>query len=506
MDRKRRLIMNEVIQRPEAAYDPAGTTIQLSYDPEFNLLENPTIIHELTHFSQNIITSLGINQTFMFNELYYSTCQILLSDIQAKMPLAQHKFNEEKPIFWEHGELAILFQKDVIGKLSVDELGNFESSLRKIKSNLLKITYKPGTPNPFYFKFKGREPGFGIKLNDIADLFFRLDGHFVQEIHARSTEFIIHWSQEKLNIDDAVTYFLHNLNNPYTLFYLAVSKLITERTGRVFFDVQDSVFLCHLCSLIALAYTELDDSNHFIEREIRTTRIKFRYIAPGEIFLNVFSAALDQFVEPGWVVSNYFNLMEAVLTKLHWPKFDQMMNTTIDNVNRFLEGHIQSTNNNQSGGYNTYLFDKWLSSAKAIKWLLERYKQRVIMEFIRAPILIVKNGIVRGPLIAGPIKYSIILQEGETGNNADTPPPEMIRGMLIAHLTYKLWFENDLSCFDSKGSTLKGSVIGCEDACRCKKELEISKQGPICNNNTWLKFLSTYPGLSSRIDNIKIVD
>lgn len=498
---------SSILGRPEAVYDPFGTTIRISYDPEFDLLDNPAVSHELTHFGQNILTALGINQTLMYNELYYSTCQILLSNIQIKLPLAQHKFKKrlifsKKPIFWEHGELAIQFQKDVIGGPFIDKFDDFVLALEEIRSDLLESTYKPGSPNPFYFEFKWRGPGFGLKFKESVDWFFRLDGHFIQEIHARSTEFITRWSQEQLSIDDAVTYFLHSLNNPYTLLYLAVSKLITERTGQVFFDVQDSVFLCHLCSLIALTYVEMDNTHNFVEREIRTTRIRFRYIAPGEIFLHALSAALDQFVRPSWAINSYFDLMEAIITKLNWPKFERTMNDTIALVNRLQEGYIQNTKNDQGRGYNAYLLEKWQSSEKAIKWFVKQYQERKLMEFIRAPILIVHDGIVRGPLIASPSNLSILLRHGDTGKNGT--PPEMIQGMLVAFITSKLWFGSDLTCLEPKDSPLAGSVIGCEDAYRCGNELEINKQCPICNNYAWLTCLKNYPGLSSRIDNLKL--
>lgn len=49
-----------------------------------------------------------------------------------------------------------------------------------------------------------------------------------------------------MTIDEAVQYFLHSQNSPYTLLYLAVSKLLTERLGSGVFDAQDALFVCHM--------------------------------------------------------------------------------------------------------------------------------------------------------------------------------------------------------------------------------------------------------------------
>lgn len=487
-----------------ASYDPAGTIIRLSYDPDVgrNLLDDPSFVHEMAHYGQNIMTGLGIEQTLMSNELFYATAQILASEPNLVLPLSKCKPAGEAALHWEIAELTQIFQNQVIGELDLSKVIESIRELKNIRPALLSATHKPGASNPFFFLYKGRGPGFGVKYGGEAALFFCLNGQFVQEIHSRTTEFITRWAHEQLDINDAVTYFLFSQNNPVALLYLAVSKLITERLGEGIYDVQDSVFLCHLCAQIALNGYGLNVVSNLPWSEIGTARIKFRYRAPGDIFLRVLAAALDQFVRPGWAVERYFDLMTATLSKLVWPQFDQMMKIITDELLAGLSTsalEARDSPHTQKGGYQDYLSQKWEDCRLAIAWMLDLYRQQNVMDFVRAPLLVVTDGITRGPVIAGPGRYSIITSPEQASTETPKVPPELMRGLLVAFITHKLWCSHDLTCLEPAGSPLQGSAIGCEHQARCQMEIELGNQKPVCINRLWLQVLERYPGLSSKI-------
>lgn len=495
---------NWIAAHPIAAYDPFGTTIWLSYDPTpgISLSNDPAFVHELTHYGQNILTGLGIEQTLMFHELYYATVQLLLSESSLHMPLSRCRPKESVPQYWDHADITLAFQRDIIGGLSRKESMEFKESFDDIRS-VLGAIYKPGADNPFYFQMKWQGPGFGLKCPNGVNIFFRLNGHFVQEIHARATEFIARWAIERLTIDEAVSYFLFSQNNPYTLLYLAVSKLITERLGEGLFDIQDAIFLCHLCAQIALNAFGLGETSRGLGwHELSTSSIKYPYRDPGELFLLALSAALDQFVEPGWATENYFALLDKTLTKLNWPRFDQVIEHTVEQlVNRISRDDLLTPeNSNQDRDlYQAYISQKWLDSKAGLTFLLDQYHQRKVMNFISAPVQITTRGIVRGPTLASPNHYSMIIPHLESSAEWDpVPPAYLMRGFMISVLTNKLWYSEELTCTNPQGAPFHGSIIGCDRSTDCPMRVEAAKGVLVCKAGLWLNAIMDYPGLYSK--------
>jgi hypothetical protein len=321
-------------------------------------------------------------------------------------------------------------------------------------------------------------------------VFFRLDGYFVQELHAHSSEFIARWMHERLTLDAAVAAFLSSCDKPYTLLYLLVQKAMTERMREGAFDVQDSVFVCNLCSHLALDAGGLpDDAPHLRWFEIGGERIRFRHRDVGEAFLQLLSACIDQLGQPGSAVSGYFRLMDATLTKLGWPTFEPLTERVLCKSLEPMEKAFASAD---SGTYGDYLSRKVMDSRTAFGWLVHCYNRRDVAGFVRAPLHLVADGRVSGPVLSGPYSYASM-----TGTRR--PSEEQMRGLIVAFLTRKLWYGTDITCQEIRGGPHGGSVIGCSRWPECERATIGLGGASYCADAIWLKCLSLYAGLSRRV-------
>lgn len=489
-----------IIGRPTAAYDAAATAVRISYDADkgFNPLEDPSITHELCHYGQNLTTWLGLVQTVMANELFFAASQIALREPDRQLPLAINVPGDEAPLYWHQARVALAFQEHVIGKPNLVTTIDDIEKLTAIQAHLNSAIFGQGEENPFYYSLQGRGPGFGLSVEE-GDFFFRLDGAFVQELHARSTEFIARWAHGHLTMEEAVSYFLFSTRSPFSLLYLAVQKLVVERFGLLAYDIPDSLFLCHLCSFLALNCSSLrGDSNNMPWREIGTAKLKLRYRSPGEVFLHALSAALEILHSPGYAVEHYFSLMSATLTRLGTSQLEGILTSNTDLVADQFAPIVEAAVNQEDRRFphDRYLYRKWADSRAAIMWLRDTAKEGNVMDFVLAPYSMIANATVSGPLIITPTRFRLLTTPSRMTDSEVEIDKERMHGLMMAFITNKLWFSGNLTCLEGSTSPTRGSIIDC-DKVDCGLGDKSQLYSGRCQNALWLKWLGSYPGLSS---------
>lgn len=481
-----------------SSYDPNGTVIRLSYDPDNNrdYKDDPSFIHEMVHYGQNIMTGLGLVQSLMFNNIYYAITKILSFEKSLILPLSKCLHSDNNILYWNIVALFNDFQQTNFSDSNLCMFVFYKKEYTKIKETLLSSIYNPCVTNPFYFKYKWQKcPGFGIKYGDNEKVFFEFDGRFIQELHAYTTEFIIRCQVEKLEIDDLVNYYIFMQKNPFILLCLAVQKMITERTGKKnSIDVFDAVFICHLSAQISLNGLGLETVTNLPWEKIHTPKIQFSYRIPGEIFFKILSATFEKFVGPGWAVNNYFKLMSAALAELGWPQFEHIMDSITKSIEKFID--FSSARN-----INDYFTKKMKESRLAIDWLVKQYKKQNVIDFIYSPCGIIENKIVSGPVIISPNKFNMLHIEKDKFIK-DIPKTNMY-GLFNSFITHKILYTQDITCLEPFDSPLHGSsIIGCEYQNYCQKKLESKNKELVCTNHLWYKTLENYPGLLSKVDEL----
>jgi hypothetical protein len=479
---------------PTASYDPACTTIRLCYDPEqgTNVVDDPAVAHELAHYGQNIGTALGTEQTLMWHELFVATAQMLKSNGALELPLARSHRHLQLQDEWDRADLARIFLEDAIGTSSGNELDDLGKALPDLLRPVVGGALTPGSPNPFFINFRAPGPGFGVRIAKGPNLFFRLNGHFIQETHAHATEFLARWAHEKLSLDEAIEAFLSEHARPQTLLYFLVQKLITERLGKGIYDVQDCVAICHISCHLAL--NNMCVTNHTWPQgicAIERGKYKYSYRDPGHVFLAVLSSCLDQFVEPGWGLEGYFDLMGASLVKLGWPTFEEMMTRLAQNI---IGPWADSLPGGDSDWYNTYLRIKLEDSKTLLDWLVKCARQNDVTGFLRAPLELIAKDRLTGPILSGPESHKRLSGKGGPG-----PSTGQIGGLIIGLLLRKLWYGSDLTCLEFPGGPYTGSVIGCVDAPECLGRVTGFGGFVSCASPTWIECIARFPGLAARL-------
>lgn len=479
------------IHLPAALFDPFASSLWISYEATCspNLFDNPGFIHELAHYSQSISTGLGLLQTLFFHELYTSTCKILVNEGSVSLPLADMLQAHQASPVWAEASLAILFQEIVIAGVDSDQLTELvrTDALKEIVS----ASMQAGGTSPFYFDHKASPPHFGVQLNGESLHQWQLSGHFIQELYARTTEFMSRWANEKLSLDDATTYFLQTVSTPYELWYLVVQKMIIDKLGYSVFAVQQAVAICHLCSYVALNGPSLGVVENLTRCRLRAGPIEFGYYNPGEIFMAMMAAVFAALPRPDWDIAEYCQIMTSALSLLNWPTVGQITDANLNTVNLLEQGVSHG-----GGGYHDFLKQKCSDSKMALDWLFSRFEQGDVMDFIRGPAVIAGGRDLLGPLIVSPETYSLLRQTDAWNDNA-AALSIAIRGMIIALVTRKLWYEDNVTCLPPAGHPRSGSLVECQTR-SCTSPCGAFATS-FCANQDWMRFLAHIPGLVERL-------
>jgi len=281
------------------------------------------------------------------------------------------------------------------------------------------------------------------------------------------------------------------------MLYLAVSKLLTERLGKGVIDVQDAVFVCHLCAQIALDVTEPGLADLPV-MQVHCRSARYDYVSPGYAFLLALAAAVDQFIRPGWAVNRYFELMAAILTKRGWPSFETLTASIRSWVDELVDA-VSADAAESPYPYTAGLLAKLRDSGTAVSWLLVRYREGDVMSFIRAPALMINSGLIGGPLILGPSRLSTLTPIDQPGLSHVDPSKEQVAGLLIAFLTEKLWRSAELTCLDGDSASPADSIFGCPRTSNCAYVRTTLGRRWVCANPMWTTLLQRYPGLWARL-------
>jgi hypothetical protein len=484
-----------VVNQPAASYDTAGTTIRISYDPSpgSNVLDDPAIVHEVAHYGQNIATAFGISETMICDELTSATIEILAGADELWIPMSLRE-PATPSTAWDRAHMALEFLHQAVGSADVAALGAYEDLLPRARSAIVAGALQPGSRNPFWLTLNGPQPAFGLRVDGFAEFRLPLDGYFVLETHAYSSEFIERWVSERLDPGEAVSLFLHGLGTPYKLFFFVVQRFITSVTRRAVYDVVDSVLICHLCSHLALnAYGLSDDAAVGAFREAGTRSHRFRYRDLADLFLRALQACLRQFRAPGQAMEGYFELMQLTLWDLGWPPFRDMM-TRIDR--ELLDPLLTDEQFATMHPFRAHTLRKLCDSRTAIEWCLKAEEQRDVMMFARAPFMLITNADVDGPLLLNPIRRCRL-----SGHPDAAVTREQLLGLYGAELTRKLWFGGDLTCIDSGGPPHTGSLVRCSKWPSCRTHSVAFGGVRFCDNESWRECLGLFPSLARRLVN-----
>jgi hypothetical protein len=181
----------------------------------------------------------------------------------------------------------------------------------------------------------------------------------------------------------------------------------------------------------------------------------------------------------------YFEIMADTLKALTWPQFDQIM----ERVDRDLISNFISLPQQEA-----ILVRHCLEARKGINWLMRKYHDRDIMDFIRAPIA-APSVATAGPLVATPSRYLTL-------HNPNTEPVEvekLIPDWITAAITEKVWYSGNFTCIVDSFSVFKQSLIGCKTPDHCPARSEPHERPALCKHAYWLRALEHYPGLSRHL-------
>jgi hypothetical protein len=496
------------------AYDPFSSSIRLPFDisSSRNLLDNPTLVHELAHYGQTVLTEFGSDYAMILHELYYATSHILRTESELRLPLNKTPAEKRISEFWEHSAFVQQFVREAVGGLSTHQLLDFGNKVKSHPHDLFPAVYEVGGANPIWLtgiverehlprpltrlifsedghihrtileESKYKHPTLEVEFQDGQHFSFVLDGSFVMEFHARLVEFINYLITNSLEPNEQVEYFLFSQNNPYLLPTLAVERLLVQRLGTG--SVIDAAFLSHLCCVIALNWTssELTD---IPAQEIGTQHIRLQYIPPGQLFARALSAALEHLTYHGQAIDKYFSLFRGVLRTLGAGSFESITDALIAKVERFA-GSIHPS----PGTYEEFLVNRWMDTKRAVDWWKRSYVAERWDAFVRAPLILLADKVISGPIILGPERLSTIW-----GSPA---PPGQIRAMIYSLLSRKLWSGADLTCMETDDQPFAGSVLGCAEEFRCPTAKLANSGLKVCVNPLWEKALTLY-GLATEI-------
>jgi hypothetical protein len=469
-----------------AAYDPYGTAIRLSYDPEpgRNLLDNPLFAHEVTHYGQNLTTGLGAERILFAHELFAASVEALGAEAgPLRLPLFGASGEPARSAAEQTARLVRAFEEQVIGPLDPEPFARWRALTER---PLRTAAYNLDLPNPFYFVARFGHPGFGVRW-DGTDLEIPLDGRFVEELHAVVVQFISRWLHDQLEIDDAIEYFASFERVPYFLPVLMALRLLFERSGRALWNLPDAAVVCHLSAQLALNGAGLAQEVQ-TDAVIKEGSAAYKFLHPGRLFSAAFSAAVDSLQQEG-ALDHYFELMGRVATALRWPQFDELMETV---QTRTLGPLTAAARKDPS----TYEVRKLADAEAAICELLRCADDGDAVGFIRSPVEVVANGRVSGPLLVTPHGLSTLFAPDVPEALRHTTT-EHVRHYLFAVITHKLAHERTLSCFEPAGGPFKGSAVACHSAaCGSSHDYLL---GP-CRGRDWLQALSMYPNLAPRLD------
>jgi hypothetical protein len=477
--------------RPVASYDVGGTAIRVAYDPqpERNVFDDPVVIHEVAHYGQDLCTGLGIDESLMSDERFIATAELLREwEGDLRLPLGAHVGPDFQGGPGDRALLARAFVREVLGTIDAAWLDRTQAFFSRHGPAVLSSVYSLDRPSPFYFESRGRVPTLVVRGEGDARLACALDGRYIQELHALCVQFLARWAQEKMTLDDAVSYFLAQRRIPYFVPVLAVSRVFNERYGKGIFNVQGATAICHLCAQIALNGHGV--GAHVPEltvREIDAGAYRFRYRPTGELFVQVLGALLSGFVRDEDPLGDYFRLMAGALTKLGWPQFDVIMRTTLADLVESRIGHYESEWPQRAR--------KLRDAERACHWLMDRAAARDTMAFIRAPVELVGDGVVTGPLVVGPDRFSLFGGEARHGSGVLT---ELTGHYIRTLITDKLWMSEELTCTELPGSPVRGSAVACEDPA-CRDAADPDGWTRSCRGELWIRSLQRYPGLERHI-------
>jgi hypothetical protein len=496
------------------AYDPLGGAIRLTYDVARlqDLLANPSIVHELTHYGQTFLTQLGSDYALMLNELYVATYHILRSQAKLRLPLASMPSSERVSKWWENAEFARCYLHEVIGGLDSLRLLNFSRAMKRHHQDLFSAIRSIGGTNPIWltgiaeeepvprplhrivFEADGSAAGriipasaYRLPTLEVAfpkgqRLSFSLDGSFVLELHARTVEFLQYSSD--LGGGEQIEYFLFSQNDPYFLPTLAVSRLVVQRLGKSIFGVPDAILLCHLCCVIALNWTSHKTAKVRMQ-EIGTQHIRLRYVPPGQLFANALSAALEHLTEPGEAVTRYFSLFRNVVRTMGAPSLEEIADNMIDEARR----RASSCGQVSANSHDEFIQNRWMAMQRAVRWWKRSFQEEDLHNFILGHLELLRTRTLPSPLFLGPERLSPIW---------GSPSRSHVRAMLNSFLTRKLWADTDLTCLETADQPYEGSVVGCSQESVCLKNRSAKRIEDICSNHVWKRFLGQY-GLTSEV-------
>jgi hypothetical protein len=478
--------------RPVASYDVGATAIRFAYDPqpERNAFDDPIVFHELAHYGQDLSTGLGLDESLMSDERFIATAELLRDwEGDLRLPLDTHVVPDFAAGPGDRALLARAFVREVLGTVDAAWLQRSHEFFSEHGSAVLSSVYSLRQPSAFYFDPRGPVPRLVVRGDGDARLTCALDGRFIQELHALCVQFLARWPHEQMTIDGAVSYFMALRRIPYLAPVLAVSRVFNERYGEGIFNVQGATAICHLCAQIALnGYGIGAHVPKLAVREVEAGACRFRYQPAGELFARMLGALLSRFVRDEDPLGDYFQLMAGALTELGWPQLDVIMRTTLADLIEPRIGWYESEWPQRAR--------KLRDAERACHWLMDRAAARDTMAFIRAPAELVTDGVVTGPLVVGPDRFSLFGGEARHKRGVLT---ELTDHYIRTLITDKLWTSGELTCTEPPGSPVRGSAVACDDPA-CREGSDTGGPTRSCRGKLWIESLQRYPGLERHLD------
>jgi len=480
--------------RPAAAYDIAATAIRMTYDPQPDrFYDDPVLSHELAHYGQDISTALGIAQSWMAHELYVATVDLLEHWTgELRLPLARHVNGGDDGGPADAAVLALCFDSQV-GMLGHAELRSRQEFVQRHGPGIRSAAWSSERPNPFFVAMTDDNARMVVRGDADERMSIDLDGRYIQEIHALSVQLMARWYRDRLSVDDAFSYFISLSKSAYFLPSLMISRTLTERYGKGIFDAPGALLVCHLCAQIALNAPVLAVLVEGLPVRVLTSGpLAARYLDPGVVFVHMLRATLESMAGGEDLERDYFRLMASALTRLGWPQFDEIMQTTLDQLVMPLLRAAE-----ESGAHAALRTRKLRDAAAACRWLMDRAESRDVLKFLVAPSFLIADGVVPGPLIVGPVRPSMLTPEQDPASPRDAHRPaieERYREYLDRLITFKLWNEEQLTCVEPSGSPVRGSAVGCVDP-RCRVQATAESRTGACRHEDWIATLRRYRGL-----------